>query len=235
MKIFINHHLVKRNARVGQITTLAAMLILGVAAYLAFRHEELFVYTLLLMIVAFFLTQIGLYFGNRWGRSPRPDQVLDKSLKGLGREYALYHYLTPASHLLVGPAGVWVLLPYHSAGTVTWERGRYRQRGGGFMTAHLRFFGPDSLGRPDLEARSEIDLTRRFFRRRLDNLEVPVQAVLVFYHPAARVEIQEDAPFPARTARELKDFLRRQAKTNPLSPTLLESVRSILPDREAEA
>lgn len=234
MKIVINHRLVRRNARIGQVTTLAALVVLAVATYLAFRHIELFVYTLFLMVVSLLLTQIGLYFGSRWGRSPRPDQVLDRSLKGLGREYAIYHYLTPASHLLVGPAGVWALLPYPSAGVVTWERGRYRQRGGGFLAAYLRFFGQDSIGRPDLEARSEIDLTQRFFRRALDGMEVPVQAALVFYHPAARVEVQ-DAPFPVFLAKDLKDFLRKRAKEKPLSPAILEAIRSVLPDGKQEA
>lgn len=228
MKIFINHRLVKRNARIGQITTLAALGMLAIATYLAFRHVELFVYTLFLMVISLLLTQIGLYFGSRWGRSPRPDQVLDKSLKGLGREYTMYHYLTPASHLLIGPAGVWALLPYPSAGVVRWARGRYRQRGGGFLAAYLRLFGQDNIGRPDLEARSEIDLTRRFFRRALNGMEVPVQAALVFYNPAVRVEVQ-DAPFPVFLARDLKDFLRKQAKEKPISPSMLEAIRSVLP------
>ena len=231
MKIFINNRLVKRNARIGQITTLVAMAMLGVATYFTFRHVELFVYALFLMIVAFFLSQIGIYFSNRWGRSPRPDQILDKSLKGLGKEYSLYHYLTPASHLLVGPAGVWALLPYHSAGTVTWERGRYRQRGGGFLTSYMRLLGPENIGRPDLEARSELDLLQRFFRRQLEGMDVPLQAALVFYHPAARIEVQ-GAPFPVLTAKELKDFLRKQAKEKPLPATILAAVQSVLPQPE---
>ncbi len=233
MKIVINHRLVKRNARIGRITTLAALVVMGIATYLAFRYIELFVYTLFLMVVSLLLTQIGVYFGSRWGRSPRPDQVLDKSLKGLGREYSMYHYLTPASHLLVGPAGVWVLLPYPSAGVVTWSRGRYRQGGGGFLAAYLRFFGQGSIGRPDLEARSEIDLTRRFFRRALNGIEVPIQAALVFYHPAARVEVQ-DAPFPVLLARDLKDFLRKRAKEKPIPSTMLETIRSVLPEGTRE-
>lgn len=232
MRSLINSRLVKRNARIGQVTTLISLAMLGVATYLAFRHVELFVYTLFLMIVAFFLSQIGIYFSNRWGRSPRPDQILDKSLKGLGKEYTLYHYLTPASHLLVGPAGVWALLPYHSAGTVTWARGRYRQHGGGFLTAYLRFFGPENIGRPDLEARSEINLLQRFFRRHLENVDVPIQAALVFYHKAARVEVQ-GAPFPALTAKELKDFLRKQAKERPLPATTLAAIQSVLPKSES--
>lgn len=231
MRSFINSRLIRRNARIGQITTLIALAMFGAATYLTFRHADLFVYALSLMIVAFFLSQIGIYFGNRWGRSPRPDQILDRSLKGLGREYAIYHYLTPASHLLVGPAGVWVLLPYHSAGTVTWERRRYRQRGGGFLTSYLRFFGPDNLGRPDLEAQAEINLVQRFLRRQLDSVEAPVQAALVFYHPSARLEVQ-GAPFPALTARELKDFLRRQAKENHLPAATLEAIQAVLPHPE---
>jgi hypothetical protein len=34
------------------------------------------------LLLGFLLSQFGIYFGNRWGRNPRPDQVINKNLKG---------------------------------------------------------------------------------------------------------------------------------------------------------
>src|SRR5512136_1316798 len=107
MKIVTNEKLIKRNARIGRYTTMAALVILGIGAYITFTMPDKFAYSLGALLVGFFLSQMGIYFGNRWGRSPRPDEVMDKNLKGLGREYTIYHFSTPASHLLVGPAGIW--------------------------------------------------------------------------------------------------------------------------------
>lgn len=234
MRIVTNTRLIKRNARIGQITTLAALIMLVIATYLAVTQKAVFFsYTLFLMLISFFLTQVGLYFGNRWGRRPRPDEILDKSLKGLGREYTMYHYITPASHLLVGPAGVWVLLTYHTAGIVTYKKRRYRQHGGGFATSYLRLFGQESLGRPDLEAKSEMDLTRQLFRRLLPDQEIPIQAALVFLHPQAQIALQ-DSPLPVLHAKDLKDFLRRRSKEDPLPPATLAAIQSVLPKPKDE-
>ena len=98
--------------------------------------------------------------GNRYGRSPRPDEKLDAGLKGLQNEFVMYHYTTPVSHLLLGPAGVWVFKPYHQRGQVTFKKNRWQMRGGGFLQSYMRLFGQESFGRPDLR------LTARSIRLR---------------------------------------------------------------------
>ncbi len=89
------------------------------------------------------MTQIGMFFSNRWGRSPRPDEQLDSGLKGLPNEDTIYHYVTPASHLYVGSAGIWVLLPLHQRGRVTYQKNRWKISGGGFMQGYLSIFGQE--------------------------------------------------------------------------------------------
>src|SRR3972149_1837136 len=107
MEIITNERLVRRNARVGQITSLVGLLVLAGGMYISFTQPQLFGLSLAALLVGFALSQIGIYFGNRWSRRPRPDETLSQALKGLDDRYHLYHYETPASHLLVGPAGVW--------------------------------------------------------------------------------------------------------------------------------
>src|SRR5512137_2765006 len=98
MKIVTNSKLIKRNATIGKYSSIAALVILGIGLYITFKLPEKFAYSMGCLLVGFLLSQFGIYFGNRWGRNPRPDQIINKCLKGLGREYTIYHYITPASH-----------------------------------------------------------------------------------------------------------------------------------------
>lgn len=216
MEIITNEGLVRRNARIGQATSIVGLLVLAGGMYISFTQPQLFGLSLAALLVGFALSQIGIYFGNRWSRRPRPDEILNQALKGLDDRYALYHYSTPAGHLLVGPAGVWVLLPRHQRGTITYEegKGRWRQKGGNL---YLKIFAQEGLGRPDLEINSEIDVAQRYLGKILPEDEVPeVQAALIFTNDRAEVEA-DDAPAPTLHVKKLKDFIRKTAKSKPIS------------------
>jgi hypothetical protein len=230
MRIIKNEKLIKRNARVGQYTSLSALAVLGVGMYISFTRPELFIWAVAALLVGFTLTQIGMYFGNRWGRSPRPDERLDAGLKGLTKDYSMYHWKTPVSHLLVGPAGIWVLLPYHQRGTVAYRKNRWRNTGGGVLQGYMRIFGQEGLGRPELEATSEINSLRKALAKEMDEDEIPeIKAALVFTTEGVEIKA-EDAPTPALTIKKLKDFMRQRAKEKPITPAELESVKAVLPD-----
>ena len=132
MKIVSNNKLIRRNKKVGNYTTIGSLVILGLGLYLSFANPQdpnLFTYSLVCLLVGFLLSQVGIFFGNRWGRSPRPDELLNSSLKGLDDKYTLYHYITRVSHLLIGPAGIWVLFPYQQQGMITYNPQKMRWNG----------------------------------------------------------------------------------------------------------
>lgn len=237
MKIVTNTKLINRNSKIGQYTSIGALVILGVGLYVSFAMPDKFVYSFGALLLGFFLSQVGMYFGNRWGRSPRPDQVIDKSLKGLGRDYTVYHYVTPCSHLLVGPGGVWALIPFFQSGTITYEKKRWRAKGGGFVQGYLRIFGQENIGRPDVEAKVEIDSAVHHLTRVLpEGTKLPeVQALLIFANPKVELKL-EDAPLPALVPDQIKDFMRDKSKNTPLPELTLNAIRQALPqpDREEE-
>mgnify|MGYP006282136845 CR=1 FL=1 len=210
MKINTNQKLIDRNAKIGRYSGIASLLILGGGMYLSFRYSEQVWYSMAALILGFTLSQVSIYYSNRFGSSPRPDQRLNEALKGLDDRYAVYHYSSPVSHLLVGPAGIWTLVPYHQKGTITYEegKGRWKRKGGNI---YLKFFAQDSLGRPSLEidaARENVDQ----YLSKIPDFEPPeVRAALVFTHPEAEVEVEE-APHPTLHALQLKKELRKQAK-----------------------
>jgi hypothetical protein len=228
MQIITNEQLIKRNARIGQVTSIAGLGVLVGGMIISFTRPELFAWSLVALLVGFALSQIGIYFGNRWGRRPRPDEVLDVSLKGLDNNYTLYHYSTPTTHLLVGPAGVWVLLPKSQRGRFVYEKGRWRQKGGGILQAYLRIFAQEGLGRPDLEAPVEIASVNKWLKDQLPEEEIPVEALVVFTNDNAEIEESEESELAVVHAKKLKDFIRKEAKSKPISLPMVKTVQDAL-------
>jgi hypothetical protein len=185
-------------------------------------------YSMVALVFGFLLTQIGLYMGNRWGRSPRPDEQLDAGLKGLPGEFTIYHYTAPAANLLVGPAGVWVLLVYRQRGAVTYVKNRWRVGGGGLLQAYMSIFGQEGIGRPDVDAENEIRAVKKFLATHLDENEIPaVNAALIFTNEL--VEIQtDDAPLPAMKLKQLKDYMRQKAKQVKMPALLTDKIKSAI-------
>jgi hypothetical protein len=228
MNIVRNEKMVARNAKIGSAITLVSLVVLGTGMYITFTKPELFSLSIGALLLGFILSQIGIFYTNRWGRKPRPDQVLDQALKGLGKNYTLYHYHTPAAHVLVGPAGVWTLIPKHQRGTITYSKDRWRQRGGGLLHGYLKLFAQEGIGRPDLEIASDKEVLTKYLRKRLPDLELPdIQSTLVFFHPDVNLEVDE-APAPTLFAKKLKDFIRKEAKEKPITPELLDLIRETL-------
>ena len=225
MEIHTNERLIKRNARIGQITSITGLAILAGGMIISFTRPEMFSISLVALLIGFGLSQIGIYFGNRWGRRPRPDELLDTALKGLDGRYSIYHYTTPTSHLLVGPAGVWVLMPRHQAGTITYDenKNRWRQQGGNL---YLKIFAQENLGRPDLEVGSEIHAIASFIEERLGEGKIPeVSAALVMTNEKCVVDA-DNAPAPTLEEKKLKDFIKKTAKSKPISLDLVKEIQT---------
>ncbi|HRQ24278.1 MAG TPA: hypothetical protein PLF42_12695 [Anaerolineales bacterium] len=229
MKIVKNDNLIHRNGKIGQWMSFAALGILGLGMYISFTMPELFIWSLVCLAVGFIMTQIGMYLGVRYGRSPRPDEKLDAAMKGLHSEFAIYHYSTPVSHFLVGPAGAWVILPYHQRGRIFFQKNRWRMSGGGFMQAYMRIFGQEGIGRPDIDAENETHVMKKFLVKKLGNDNVPdVKPILVFTSDDVEVDAGE-SPIPAMKLKQLKELMRQGAKNRALSSQEIAEIRNALP------
>ncbi len=230
MKTVTDIKKIQRNAKIGKYANTGALIVLGIGLYVSFSRPDQFALSAGALLIGFFLSQLGMYYGNRWGRTPRPDEVIDKSMKGLGREYTIYHYVTPVSHLILGPAGIWVILPYLISGTVVYEKKRWKVKGGGFAQSYLRLFGQENIGRPDLEASSEVESLTRYFKRVLPpTTEMPpIRSALFFAHPKVELHVEE-SPLPVLTPKNLKDFMREAGRPKPIGDLTLETIRQALP------
>jgi hypothetical protein len=170
MKIIKNEKLIKRNGTIGNYANIAGLVFIIIPLYFyiqAMSQNDFKSMNITLImgltLVGMIASQIGMYMGNRWGKSPRPDEKFDAGLKGLHSEFSIYHYSSPVSHLLVGPSGVWILLPYHQRGEIVFEKDRWKAKGGSFAQKYMRAFGPESLGHPELDAEHETRTLQKFF------------------------------------------------------------------------
>jgi hypothetical protein len=223
MRIITNERMIKRNATIGRVASLIGLVVLATGMYITFRQPDQIGIAWIALLSGFALSQIGIYFGNRWGRRPRPDEQLNDALKGLGDNYTIYHYSSPVSHLLVGPAGIWALIPHHQAGKIVYEKNRWKQKGGNFGQRYLRIFAQEGLGRPDLEISSDIENINRYLRKNIADDGIgsgfpSAQAALVFTNEKVELDADE-APAPTLSAKKLKEFIRKRSKDKVLSQT----------------
>lgn len=227
MKIITDDKLIKRNGRLGQIATIGGLLVLAGGMFVSFRYPTYSIIAWVALLVGFALSQIGLYFGNRWGRHPRPDEQIDQGLKGLNDQYFIYHYKTPAAHLLVGPSGLWVIMPYYQVGKIVYENGRWKQKGGGFKQKYLRLLAQEGIGRPDLDAPAEVESLTRFLKKRIPDQQIPdPRSVLVFTNERAELEIG-DTPILTLPLKKLKETIRKFAKENSLSAQQIQEINEL--------
>ena len=227
MKIVSNNKLVRNRRRISQITTFTSLGILAIGLYLSFQ-SDLLTYSFICLIAGFLLSQVSIYYGNRWGRNPRQDELITQSLKGLDDKYTLYHYMVAIPHLLIGPSGIWVLLPFHQRGTIEYdtERNRWRQKGGNI---YMKLFAQESLGRPEVETKNQLKDIQQFLEKEFADLELPdPKAVLVFTNEKAVIKADE-APYPTINAKKIKDFIRREAKQTKYPADSISLLQKTLP------
>lgn len=213
MKIISNDKLIKRNNRIGQITSISSLVVLAVGMFYSFKDStgKYMLLTFTTLIVGFILFQVGNYYLNRWGKSPRPDEVISQSLKGLDDKYTLYHYATDIPCLLVGPAGIFSILTYPQTGTLFFDEKKkdWRQKGGNFF---LKAFAQEGLGRPCAEAEFATEQLEKFLLKAgVPAAQAKGTTLLVFTNPKADIE-GEGSTVPFVTSEKIKDFIRKKAK-----------------------
>lgn len=202
MRILTNEKLYKRNTRLAFISNLGGMFFLIASIYVLFSGNEQFGLYLLLLILGILFVQIGTYF-NRWNK--RPDLLLNQALNSLEDSYTLYHYRTPVPHLLLGPTGIWILLPRYTRGTITYDpaRRRWRSKGAGFLAR----FSQEGIGKPLVDASWEAEALDRFLQKSWKgNDPLRVQAALVFVDERAEVQAG-NAAIPTASIKKLKQIL----------------------------
>lgn len=209
MKLVINQRYINIRKKIAQFTTLGSLGILVVGLVYAFKRDtQSVLVSYIALILGFVLSQVGMYFTSRFARTPRIDEVLTKVFEKLRHEYSFFVYSAPLPLLLTGPCGIWIILPITANGLVSYENGKWKQKGGNFL---LKTLGQEGIGNPTREAEAnQAELTAYLKSKGFTDEELPtIKPVLVVVMKTTQLGDVSGSPVPVISLAELKRYIRR--------------------------
>ncbi len=215
MKLIRNDKLIKRNKRLGNILFIAGIAVLGGGLILSFNPTV--TKTLLsfaALIVGFVISQISTYTINRFGRSPRNDELISDNLAKFDNDHSLYIYTAPVPILLVSPEGIWIPVPINATGEIYFDK-KWKQRGGAAM---MKIFGQENIGKPELDVSSNEEAITKFLGKILTEDEMPpINSILVSLNPKAVIGDVSNAPTPIVSLDALRRKIRKFERDSELT------------------
>jgi hypothetical protein len=219
--------LIRQRGRLGMYASLAGLGVLVVGMIASFQQQYLWV-SLLAVLLGFLLSQLGSYNLRRWGRSPRPDQVLEQALKGFDDRYHLYAWTLPAPYVLLSPQGVYCFAIRDQTGEISVTGAQWRSK---FTLGRLLLlFAQEGLGNPTSEALEYAERMDEWIKSELPDVTVRSQPVVVFINERARLSIN-DPLVPVLEAKGLKKWLRGPGKGESLKSTDYKALERLFDSR----
>lgn len=252
MKIYSNEKRIASRAKWGRRTSMAGLIILmlGMLASLSpgylinqpddqwlkasalgdFLLRGGWVYvSMSALLFGFILGQIGNSSMRQFQKSPRPDQVVSRALKGFDDRNHLYAWATPGDLVFAGPAGIFVFITRDLAGKLNVIDGKVKQS---FSLRRFFAFGQEAPGLPVAEAQDAADKVSEWLTQAVGGEEpVPVKPIVVFTNDKAELEV-ESAAAPVIHHKQLKNHLRNELRNNRISRSVLQKAVAQL-DEEA--
>jgi hypothetical protein len=211
---------------IGLLSLIGGMVILFVFP----NNQNVIFYQLIAMLIGWILSQIGTYLSHRYVRSPRPDETLDKAVKPVAGNGRMYHFVLPAPHVLLTPAGPIVFNLKFQSGDISYQDGKWRQSGIGMR----RFFGQEGLGKPEAEAESMVSSLAGFIHKQDPNIEeVSIGAMIVFTTENIKSLNVDGSDIPAMHYSKVRKFLRKEGVGKPLPQETYNALQTIF-DNAAE-
>lgn len=228
MRIIRDERRIEVLSSVGQYATLGGLLILLIGLVISFVRPRWMLPVVISTGLGFLLSVVGGFFADRYAGSLAHHKALAEVLKGLDYRHTLLQYVLPAEHVLVEPGGCTVFVVKSQGGTVVYDaqnnKWRHKQRGKFFR----RLVGQAGLGKPDEEAKRNVERLREYLDEKLEDAErVPVRGAVVFVNEDVQLEADQ-APVPTFYRKNVKDWLRRSGERRPLPDEVQEQLRDAL-------
>ena len=184
--------------------------------------------------LGFLFASFGSYFVNRFARRrwpgiktiSRPDELLERGMKGFDDKYAYFVWSLPASHVLVGPHGVIAFALRSERSKVTVQGDRWREPFG--IGRFFMVFAREGVGNPTLELDDQIKKLRALVDQTPlpggeSAASVPIEPVALFLNPETQLTL-DNPSIPVLRPDQLKDYVRRRAKETKVSPAVMRAV-----------
>lgn len=191
MRLVRNNGYIKSRRRLSRLTVLAGVMMLGGSIALTFFVPALFIPGYALLILGFITFNMGLQQTSKWGRHPRPDEILVNALRRLNDRYTLIHF--PAvgkghpEHVLVYQGGIAVITTREVQGRVSVEGNKWR-RTGGRVWALIGMSGPQ-LGNPTADNERDQQALRTILTEHGLPGEETIDGIIVFVNPRAELQV----------------------------------------------
>lgn len=218
MKLVINEKYINIRKKIAQLTTISSLGILVVGLIFAFKRDASSVmYSYIALIVGFVLSQTGMYFTSRFGRTPRIDQVLTTAFEKMRHEYTFLVYSSPLPMLLTGPCGIWLIMPITANGLISCENGKWKQKGGNFL---LRTLGQEGIGNPSRDAETNSAELRTYLKSNgFSDEQIPqIKPVLVVMMKTTQLGDVSGSSVPVTDLAEVKRYIRRTDRESCITP-----------------
>jgi len=180
------------------------------------------------LFIGFICASIGSYYINRYARRrwpgsrfyERPDEVLERSMKGLDDKYSYFAMSLPASYALAGANGITIFAVRSDKGRVTVNGDKWREP---FSFGRLfTIFAREGVGNPAQDLEDQKEKLRALFTE-----EVPIDGVAVFLNQEIQLELSNPS-VPALRADQVKDYLRARAREVKLSNAAIRTLTETL-------
>lgn len=197
----------------------------------------------------FLCASIGSYFINRFARRrwpggnvmARPDEVLERGMKGFDDKYAYFVHSLPANYTVAGPCGILLFAVRSDKTDVTIQGDRWRERFslGRFFT----IFAREGLGNPPRELEEQTTKIKKLLAdakvpasgesgnagATIALADVPIDCAAVFLNDATKLEVN-GPNIPVLRADQVKEYIRRKTRDVKLPGATVRALQEYLRD-----
>lgn len=171
----------------------------------------------------FFCASVGSYYINRYARRrwpgsriiERPDEVLQRAMKGFDDKFAYFSQSLPAPYILAGPNGITIFAVRSDKGRIQVDGAKWREP---FTFSRIfTFFAREGVGNPERDLADQTERVRALLAKAaadpaaagLDS--VPIDGVAIFLNSEVQLELNNPT-VPVLRADQLKEYVRTRAK-----------------------
>lgn len=186
--------------------------------------------------VGFIFASLGSYHINRYARRrwpnskqlASPDQLMERSMKGIDDKYAYFAWSLPANYLVVGPCGILLFAVRSDKGKIIVNGDKWREP---FSIGRIfTVFAREGLGNPRVEIEDQTSRIQKLLaeataeeRGDHDFTNVPINGAAVFLNQATEIDATNPS-IPALRPDQIKGFIRDKAREVRLQTSLTKAV-----------
>ena len=215
MHLVVNQKLISTRVKLASASHLAALAVFAVGLFVSWSNPEPTMEQMAgayaAIIVGLVLYNVGQVFLRRFGPRFRADGVLARTLKGLDRRHTLLAFPSTKlpDYILVGPAGVQVIVTRAHEGAITCRANDWRRDPGKGLKRLGSWFGGSPFGDPSQDVRKGIARVRERLAQQgiPEDQQPPVEGIIVFTNPAAKLRI-DGCSYPVTGLKGLRNNVR---------------------------